>query len=809
MVRRAWTVRAADPNLVQSLARQLHLTSPVAQVLVARGLDNPQKAYAFLHPSTAQLHDPFLFVQMPAAMERLQVARERREKVLIYGDYDTDGITATALLTSVLRSLDFHVDYFIPDRLQDGYGLSSARLEQAKARGISLVVTVDCGTTEIQPVKRALELDLDLIITDHHVVQKERPPAPVLLNAQLPDSGYPDKNLCGVGIAYKMARALVQHLGGEPEGVDRYLDLVALGTVADVVPLVGENRSLVREGLRQLRGTERAGLQALIEVSQSVQDRLGVRQVAFHLAPRLNALGRLGDATAAVQLLTTENKQEAQEIAGLLNEVNSDRQRLQQSVLEDIQRRATGEPELFEGPVIVLSHPEWHRGLIGIVASKLVDRYYRPTLLCAVEGEQAHGSARSIPGFHITDALAECSDLLDRFGGHELAAGVTLPVHNLPALQERLGAILTGRLSEEDLIPRLTIDAEMRLDDMSEELVEQLAQLGPFGEGNPRPVLAAHGLSAGDTARIVGNGSLKFMVAQGNTLLDAIAFRQGHRLDSIDLSRLDVAFHPEINEWQGQRRLQLNVVDLRTSEGPTPVREPSSRTTDSALSAGPLHKVTGKAPQDCCKAFDQKRGGRSGVVVVDDAQLLETLGTLCPDARERLTQSGPSEWKLEALPDAVLLLCGRRGPDHTRRLIAELRQHCPAAELYLGVADSEMEEIQRTLRELYPDRERLLGLYQKLKDTFGNKDFQLEDAVKSLRGCSRAHVASCLRVFEELDLVERRSEQDRLCLRRVRTRRDLLMSPTFRQGQALRERWTAWLQALQGSAEDAARFLNP
>lgn len=805
---RKWHVRAAPPHLVRALAEQLHIALPLAQVLVARSLTDPQQAYAFLHPSKAQLHDPFLFRQMPAAVERLQAALKRREKVLVYGDYDTDGITATALLTQVLLRLGFDVDYFIPHRLQEGYGLHTGRLEQAQREGFSLVVTVDCGTKETETAQRAQDIGLDLIVTDHHVVPKETLPPPILLNAQHPDSGYPDKNLSGVGTAYKLARALTQHLGEDPEAVDDFLDLVALGTIADVVPLTGENRLLVKEGLARLRNTRCVGLESLIEASQTVQDRLGVRQVSYQLAPRLNALGRLGDATAAVRLLLTENRDEAMEIASLLNEVNSDRQRLQESVLEDIRRRATGEPELFEQPVIVLSHPEWHRGVIGIVASKLAERYWRPVLLFAEEGEWAHGSARSIAGFHITDALSCCSELLERFGGHELAAGVSARVRQLPILQERLGKILEAQLTEEDLTARLVIDAEVRLDDLSEELIAQLAQLGPFGEGNPRPLFAAQGLSAGDTARIVGNGSLKLMLAQGNTLLDAIAFGQGFRLEAVDLNRLDVAFYPEVNEWRGQRNLQLNIVELRTGEGPPEVSDAASPGGDEPVPGCPVRKVAGKTLHECWKAFEQKCRGRSCVVLVDDVEWLKELDQAVSKARGRMTSDDPAQWAEDFAPEAVLHLCGRGGPDRARRVMEQLSRCCPQAELYLGVPDSSVEEVRQTLEELYPGREGLLELYRKIQEAFAREDFEIEDAVTQLRKYSRAHLVSGFQVFEELDLVERHADGERLRLRRVRARRDLFLSPTFRQGQALRQRWADWLKALQGPEEQLACFLQ-
>jgi single-stranded-DNA-specific exonuclease len=541
--------------VVQLLTAALGLPLPIAQILVARGIQTPQAAHAFLHPGTGQLHDPFLFRDMEAAVERLATALKAKEKVLLYGDYDVDGLTATAILCQVLRQRGMQVEYYVPNRFEDGYGLNSARLRKAREAGITLAVTVDCGTRELDAAETARQLGLDLIVTDHHLPGPRLPSAFALLNPLREDGAYPDPHLCGAGVAYKLAQAFIQHQGGDPAEAERQLDLVAIGTVADIVPLIGENRVLVRQGLRRLHQSDRPGILALIEAAQIVQEQIGVRQIGFQLAPRMNALGRLGNAAGAVRLLLTEDLSEAAEIAALMNEANNERQRLQEKVIEEIRRISNAEPDRFSAPVICLGRPGWHRGVIGIAASKVLDWYNRPVILFSIEDGVAHGSARSIPGVDITHALSQCGDLIERFGGHDQAAGLTLRENNLPVFRHRLEGVVEKMLPEGALEPVLEIDAEVRLEQLTEPLAEQLIDLGPFGAANPRPVLAAMDVCAGDTARIVGNGSLKLMLAQGNTMHDAIAFGQGNRLGSVDLNRLDVAFYPEVNEWRGRRTL--------------------------------------------------------------------------------------------------------------------------------------------------------------------------------------------------------------------------------------------------------------
>lgn len=804
-----WIIRSADPVVVQSLTTALGLPSPIAQILAARGIHTPQAAHAFLRPGSGQLHDPFLFRDMGAAVERLAVALKTDEKVLLYGDYDVDGLTATALLCQVLRQRGLQVEYFVPNRFQDGYGLNPASLRKAREAGFSLVVTVDCGTREIEAAETARELGLDLIVTDHHLPGSRLPSVLALLNPLREDGTYPDPHLCGAGVAYKLAQAFILHQGGDAAEAERQLDLVAIGTVADIVPLLGENRILVRLGMRGLHQSGRPGIQALIEASQIVQEQIGVRQIGFQLAPRINALGRLGNASGAVRLLLTDDLSEAAEIATIMNEANSERQRLQEKVIEDIRRIANAEPDRFSAPVICLGRPGWHRGVIGIAASKVLDWHHRPVVLFSIEDGWAHGSARSIPGVDITHALGQCGDLLERFGGHDQAAGLTLRENNLPVLRNRLERIVEGMLPEGALEPVLEIDAEVRLEQLTEPLVEQLAELGPFGAANPRPVLAALDVCAGDTARIVGNGSLKLMLAQGNSMLDAIAFGQGHRLGGLDLNRLDAAFYPEVNEWRGRRSLQLNVIELRTHESPAPVAAPPVRCGDAPADFRGLRRCVPETLDRWFKELESVAPANDLAVVLDSnaaaertVRKIESLGI-----RTAIGETLPEDL-LSRPPETVWVLPGCCNPGRVLQGVADLRQVYSEAGIVVVFPREEMDRVAGLLHELYPDRERLLEVYRRLKIEFGREEFELEDAMLVLKAYSRNLLSACRKIFEELDLVTLHADRARMSLKPVRVRRDILMSPTFRQGQALREQWNAWIAALQGPEDAWIRYLN-
>lgn len=558
-----WGIPAVDPETVQRLAREAAVPPLVARLLILRGITDPETATAFLHPSLSQFHDPYRMADMRSAVHRLRAALAKKEKILIYGDYDVDGITATVVLLTALRSLGAHVEPFVPHRMTDGYGMRAAALERAAGEGFRVVLSVDTGVREHEALERARELGLDCIITDHHLPGDRLPPATAILNPRRPDCPYPEKSLSGVGVAFKLAQALL----GErlTDGLLRsYLKIVAIGTIADVVPLTGENRVIARFGLEGLRRPAHAGLEALLRVSDIARRAVTVADVGFRLAPRLNAAGRLEDAKEAVELFITRDPLRAKEIADRLDRLNRERQRVEDDILREILDAVSRNSELTRRSTLVFSGAGWHRGVVGIVAQRVAERFYRPTLVAGVMDGVAVGSGRSIPGFHLLDALASAHDLFLRYGGHAQAAGFTLAAAWLPELERRLEEHARCVLSPEDLEPTLNVDADISLGEINDELFRQLERLEPHGPGNPAPVFVARAAQLVSPPRILKEKHLKLRVGQSERLLDALAWRRaeaGAELRSGD--RVDLAFRLEQSSYQGMTTPQLNLKDWR------------------------------------------------------------------------------------------------------------------------------------------------------------------------------------------------------------------------------------------------------
>ncbi len=566
---RRWRIAQDDPAAAEALARALDLPPLLASLLIRRGCDTPEAARTFLDAPLAALHDPRLMLGMDAAVDRLRAAVARREPILVCGDYDVDGVSGMALLVSGLRRAGGEVEYAVPRRLEHGYGLHVSIAEQAAAGGIRLLITVDHGITALDAVALARQRGMDVIICDHHLPPPSLPPATAILNPRQADCPYPFKELCGVGIAFK----LLQGLFG-PEAEDElwpFLDLVALGTIADLVPLLGENRILVKHGLVQLAGTSRPGLRALAEVAGiplSTSGGLAAGRVAFGLAPRINAAGRLDDAAAAVRLLLTHDPVEARELAAALDRQNRERQELEGSILAEALAQAVAEHDLTRDRAIVLASPAWHPGVIGIVAARLVERFGRPTALIGIQGQEARGSARSAGGWHIADALGRCADLLLHYGGHRAAAGFSIHPDRIDAFRARFLSLAAEELTEEDLLPTLAADAEVHLDALDLALADSLARLGPFGLGNPEPLLVARRLQVMRTPRRVGQNHLKMKVREstrGGQVVEAIGFNLGSFTEALSqpsAPQIDLAFVPERNVWNDREILQLRVKDL-------------------------------------------------------------------------------------------------------------------------------------------------------------------------------------------------------------------------------------------------------
>jgi single-stranded-DNA-specific exonuclease len=533
-------------------------------VLAARGHVGVEDAKRFLRPGLDQLHDPSLLADGEAAAERIAGAVTGGERILVHGDYDVDGICAAALYTRFLRSQGGDVTPFTPHRLRDGYDFSEAGLRAAREAGAALIVTADCGTVAHDTVRRARAGGIDVVVSDHHTVADPLPEANAVVNPQRPDSAYPEKELCGTAVAYKLCTLVARRLGVATTLLDALLDLVALATVADLVPLRGENRVLVRQGLRCFADTRVVGVRALLEVAGLDGVALDAGKLGFVVAPRINAAGRMGESADALRLLLTEDPAEAGTLARAVDAVNQERQEEDRRTLAEALEllEADYDPERDYG--VVLAAEGWHPGVIGIVASRIVERIHRPVVLVALNGGQGRGSARSIPGFHLYEALAACRSHLGRFGGHRQAAGMDVEREAVPALRASFNAEARRRLQGEDLRPVLRPDLELSLAEADLELIHWLEYLGPHGIGNPRPLFLAGGVAL-ERPRVVGGAHLKVSLRSGATSLDAIGFglAERHPPAALGPTPYDVLLKLERNEWHGVARPQARLLDLR------------------------------------------------------------------------------------------------------------------------------------------------------------------------------------------------------------------------------------------------------
>src|SRR6266516_1013990 len=551
-----WTIRPCPHRQASGLAKELGLSEITASVLVRRGYGDPEVARAFL-AGEQPLHDPFLLGDMAGAVERIRAAIDAGRRICVHGDYDVDGICATVLAVLVLRELGAEVEWHLPSRFDEGYGVNGGTLERLAGEGCGLVLTVDCGITAVEEVRRARELGLDVIVTDHHRPADELPDCPIVATRP---SGYPFPELCGTGVAYKLGQAL---LGPDADVLRRHLDLVALATIADVVPLVGENRSLAIAGLRALARTQKPGLQALMRVSRVDPATVDTGQVGFRLAPRINAAGRLGHPRAALDLLLTNDREEARRLADRLEELNRDRQAVEDKIL----RAAIAQVEEWQEAkrrrkAYVVWGDDWHEGVIGIVASRLVERYHRPVVLLAGGEGLWKGSGRSIQSFDLHAALGGCAQFLERFGGHRAAAGLSIVPEWIEPFADAFAAQAEGLLTPDDLVPTTTVDAVLpRGAKLTLVLCEELRQLAPFGLGNPDVTLLAPGCELGDLAAVGEGKHLRFRVHRdGSDAGGAIAFGQGTQLDRYRrVGRYDVAFRLQENRWNGTVAPQLVV----------------------------------------------------------------------------------------------------------------------------------------------------------------------------------------------------------------------------------------------------------
>ena len=563
-----WDICQPDANLQKYLSDSLSISPVISQLLINRGIRDIDKIKSFLNSDVSELYNPFLMKGMSEAVLRIKRALAKKEKIFIHGDYDVDGVTATALLFFTLKEFGAEPVYFIPDRLTEGYGLGSNGVEEAVKIKANLVITVDCGISSHEEVDALNKHGIDVVVTDHHEPPRILPNAHAVINPHQKGCAYPDKNLSGVSIAFKLCQALSAELNSR--NFWKHLDLVSLGTVSDIAPIIGENRILVKEGLKLLKnGGSNKGVKALIEASGIKKDKIGAFEIGFILGPRINAAGRLGYAGIAVELLLTEDDARAKELAKKLNEANQERQKIEKNTLKEAISKIEKDINFKDHRVIVLHNEDWHAGVMGIVASRISDRFNRPAILISTKDGIGRGSGRSIENFHLFEALASCEGFLKEYGGHQYACGLTILEENLPGFIKLINELAAGSMKTDDLAQALSIDMDIGLDTFDYKTTEDIASLEPFGEGNPEPIFCSRNLRLARPVRVLKGEHIKFQVTDGKKSFEAIGFGMAKDGD-IELalrncSSFDMAYTVSINNWQGMNTIQLKIEDIKPS----------------------------------------------------------------------------------------------------------------------------------------------------------------------------------------------------------------------------------------------------
>jgi single-stranded-DNA-specific exonuclease len=813
-----WRVALPCAELAARLAGILDVSPVVAQVLLNRGIGDEGEARQFLHGGAETLVDPFLMLGMGTAVDRVAAAIAGGEKITVYGDYDVDGVTATALLYRVLTRLGGAVDYYIPERQSEGYGLNAAALEALYESGTRLVVTVDCGISATAEVA-AMAGRMDIVVTDHHHPPDVLPPALAVLNPRQPGCPYPDKNLAGVGVAFKLCQALWQRLRGGGEPFTGYLELVAVGTVADIVSLTGENRVLVKLGLQRLAVTDNPGLLALMKVAGLAADKLDTGRVGYIIAPRLNAAGRLGHAAAGVELLITEDGDRAAALAAELDAENARRQAVEKELLAAAERLLAG-TDPVEQNVLVLAGEDWHPGVIGIVASRLLDRYYRPVVMISVRDGVGKGSCRSIPGFDIYHALEDCADLLIQFGGHQLAAGLTVEAANVDKLRERLNALAANVLTAEDYLPVLNIDSRVALAEIDAALLQQLACLAPHGQGNPNPAFVCERLAVTGVRPVGQEGRhLKLRVTQEGASGEVIGWDMGGLAANLTGdATIDLAFAPEFNDWQGQRNIQLKAHDVHVRQAaPGHVRLVDARGQDKRAYAAQVSTAGAKTlvfVNDRREALQLARHLRQG----PGAQA--TVGCwhqAMSAGRQRRRREEFAAGRVKVLVaageyggddrDIAAIVIGGLPP--SREALAGCCRRATAQDgpvsVHFAYGAADMRANGPLLEALFPDRTAVGWVYVALKEAAGQDGgvaLPLRALVRATtrrsgKAASPEGVAACLQVLAELGLVCRDEASGKIRLSPAPAKKLALeQSATYRAGVAARQRHASFAAQL-------------
>ncbi len=557
-----WFLKTPNPKLQVDLSDSLSIHPTVAQLLVNRGIKTPQEAKSFLFDGFKDLHDPFLLKDMKKAVDRIRKAKENKEIVLIFGDYDVDGVTSSAVLTNALKKMGIEVINHIPHRLTDGYGLNHQIVNQAKEKNVSLLISVDCGISAVEEVETIKNAGIDVIVVDHHEPLEEKlPDAIAVIDPKRKDCPYPFGGLAAVALTFKLSQGLL--------GTDyiKDLDLVALGTIADVVPLYGENRIFVKEGLPKIEKTKNLGLQALMKVARMKKKKLSPRHVGFILGPRINAMGRIDSAEKSLRLLLSQDETEATRIAQILEDNNRKRQSKQKEIIDQAFQKVEQEINFKEEKVIVVWQEGWHRGIVGIVAARIMDTYYRPTIVLSLEDGVAVGSARSIEGFHLFDAIAHCAPLLENYGGHKYAAGITIKEENIESFKNEINKIAEKELTVDKLTPSLSIDCEVPFDSINLDLVKIVEKLEPYGEANPEPLFCSRSVIVKSPPVVLSRETLKFSVTDGKNIFSAVGFGMGSYQSLVKEGKtIDIAYKISIDDWNKKPVVQLELKDIKPSD---------------------------------------------------------------------------------------------------------------------------------------------------------------------------------------------------------------------------------------------------
>lgn len=562
-----WALKPTDNDKVQALQQQLKVHPVLCDLLIKRGIETYEEAKFFFRPELSHLHDPFLMKDMDRAVNRLVEAMQRNEKILVYGDYDVDGTTAIATMYMFLKEVYPLVDYYVPHRYTEGYGISFKGIDYAAENGFALIVALDCGIKANDKVDYANQKGIDFIICDHHNPGAELPAAVAVLDPKRSDCAYPYKELSGCGVGFKLIQAFAQQNGIPAEQCYRYLDLVCISIGADIVPITGENRVLAYRGLNKVNTNPLPGLSRLIEISGK-QGKLDITGVVFILAPRINAAGRMDDARHAVKLLIADGDDFDTELqAEQLNKLNADRKDLDKNITLSALDMIARDPVLLGRKSTVVYHPEWHKGVIGIVASRLTETYYRPTIVLTESDGKVTGSARSVKNFDLYEAIYECRDLLIQFGGHKYAAGLTMQPENVTAFAERFDEVVCSRITDEQLVPELEIDAELQPEDITQRFYTIIQEMAPFGPGNMKPVFISRAVRDTGWSKIVKEEHIKFSIRKKDgSAIDGIGFRMAGKFNLLKSGPVDIVYQIDENEWQGNVNLQLLVKDIRAAE---------------------------------------------------------------------------------------------------------------------------------------------------------------------------------------------------------------------------------------------------